>query len=275
MRPAIILGCGFTGQRVAGLLLDRGYEVVVTTRNPDTLVELRRRGATVLALDALDKVSLQRLRSAPRAAVVLHSIPSLKGPNGLLDPTPALLRALAPARPARMVYLSSTGVYGDALEVDENTSVAPRTERERLRVNAERAVQRFAGSALVLRPAAIYGPGRGVHSAMRAGKFKLLDDGENFVSRIHVEDLAKHAVAAMESELSGAYPVADAEPCRSREIAEYCARLLGLPMPPSVARDALTETRRADRKVNGCAIRALLGVELRYPTYREGIPASL
>ncbi len=275
MRQAIILGCGYTGQLVAASLLERGLEVVVTTRHPDGLAKLRQHGATVLGLDALDKLSLQRLRNAPQGALVLHSIPSLKSPKGLIDPTPALLRAIIPAHPARLVYLSSTGVYGDALEVDENSSVAPRTERERLRVHAEQAVQRFNCSSLVLRPAAIYGPNRGVQASMLTGKFQLLDTGDNFVSRIHVEDLADHVVAAMLSDIGGAYPVADAEPCRSREIAAFCADLLNLPLPRSVPRDVLSETRRADRRVNGATVRALLGLTLRYPSYREGIPACL
>jgi nucleoside-diphosphate-sugar epimerase len=110
---------------------------------------------------------------------------------------------------------------------------------------------------------------------MRAGTYKLMGSGENFVSRIHVEDLARHAEAAIVSAATGAYPVADEQPCTSREIAEYCAKLLNLPMPPEVPAELLGETRRADRRVDGSAIRRLLGLTLQYPSYREGIPACL
>jgi nucleoside-diphosphate-sugar epimerase len=96
--------------------------------------------------------------------------------------------------------------------------------------------------------------------------------GDNFISRIHVDDLAAICEAALLGDVTGAYPVADDEPCTSGEIAEFCARLLGVPLPTGpVAAPRIF----GDRKVNGRAIRRLLGVELRYPSYRTGIPASL
>ena len=128
---------------------------------------------------------------------------------------------------------------------------------------------------MILRPAAIYGPMRGVHSAMRQGRFRLARDGSNFVSRIQVDDLAALAVAALASSAAGAYPVADDEPCTSREIVEFCAQLLGLPLPGSVMESEVSETRRSDRQVNGSAIRRILGVDLKYASYRTGIPAAL
>jgi nucleoside-diphosphate-sugar epimerase len=135
-------------------------------------------------------------------------------------------------------------------------------------------VTRRAWSWLILRPAAIYGPDRGVHVAMREGTHRLWGSGENRVSRIHVDDLAAHAEAGLLSELSGAWPVADDEPCRAREIAQFCADLLGVPMPPPSELKG-EDTRRADRRVDGRAVRLRLGVELQYPSYRVGIPAAL
>ena len=114
------------------------------------------------------------------------------------------------------------------------------------------------------------------HVEKRKARFlKLVGDGSNYVSRIHVDDLAAITAAAALSSLTGAYPVADDGPSTSREIAEYCAELLGLPPPVSVGRGEVSETRRSNRQVDGRTIRRLLGIELRYPSYREGIPASL
>jgi nucleoside-diphosphate-sugar epimerase len=127
----------------------------------------------------------------------------------------------------------------------------------------------------VLRPAAIYGPDRGVHVSIREGRFRLAGDGANFVSRIHVHDLAAHVDAALWSGVSGAWPVADDEPCTSREIAAFCSTLLGVPMPSGAEPSELHHTRQANRRVDGSAIRKLLGLRLRYPTWREGIQASL
>jgi nucleoside-diphosphate-sugar epimerase len=110
---------------------------------------------------------------------------------------------------------------------------------------------------------------------MRRGEFRLRGDGSNWISRIHADDLAAHLESALFSDVTGAYPVADEHPCPSAEIAEFCARLLGLPLPASARDHELSETRRADRRVDGSAIRRLLGISLRYPSYLTGIPASL
>lgn len=252
MHDLVILGCGYTGKRVARRFLSQGSPVTVTTRTPSLLEDLAIQGAKVLTLDTL---------RMSQGALVLHSIPEYM---------PELLARFT-AQPRRLVYLSTTGVYGDIRDVDETTQPSPNTERERLRLATEDAVRAGPWSSLVLRPAAIYGPERGVHVALLQGRYQLAGDGNNFVSRIHVDDLAAHAEAALLSDLTGAWPVGDELPCTSREIAEFCARLLHLPMPPSVSRDALHETRRADRRVDGRAIRAKLQVTLKYPTYREGL----
>ena len=266
----VILGCGYTGKRVAARFLQRGASVLATARDPASLHDLARQGAGVLMLDAEAAGEI----AIPRGALVLHSIPVIDSPAGPREVTAQLISRFT-EEPGRLVYLSTTGVYGAQRDVDENTQPAPATEREALRLAAEEAVQRGHWRSLVLRPAAIYGPGRGVHVAMLAGRFRLAGQGDNFVSRIHVEDLAAHVEAALLSDVKGAYPAGDDLPCTSLEIAEFCSRLLHVPMPPAVPREALPETRRADRRVDGRAIRALLGIELRYPTYREGIPASI
>jgi nucleoside-diphosphate-sugar epimerase len=255
MRQALVLGCGFTGARVAQRLRDRGWSVLCTDR----------KGIGALRVDVNDATSLRELSERVNSEmVVLHSVP-----------VPGVVQTLRKNPPARIVYLSTTGVYGGAKFVDETTPVASRTQREHLRVSEELEVLEGPWSAMVLRPAAIYGPGRGIHAAIREGKYRLMGEGANYVSRIHVDDLALQAEAAMLSDVAGAYPVADDEPCTSREIAEYCAHLLNMPLPGSASPEGLGETRRTDRRVDGSAVRRLLGVTLRYPNYRLGIAACL
>jgi nucleoside-diphosphate-sugar epimerase len=275
-QSAIILGCGFTGARVAELLLKQGIPTLATTRRPELLDALEAQGLRVLRLDVSSAGDCKQLRClAGAGSVVLHSVPLAKDAHGrLFDPTPALLDSLGDV-PSRVVYLSTTGVYGARKIVDETTPPEPRTPRERLRVDAEQIVMAGPWESLVLRPAAIYGPGRGVHVSLLAGKHPLVGEGANYVSRIHVDDLAAHATAALLSDIRGAFPVADEEPSTSREMVEYCARLLGIAMPPSVDASKVSETRRADRQVDGRAIRRLLGLTLRYPSYRTGVPACL
>ncbi len=239
----VILGCGFTGSRVARRLAERGVECVGTHRSHFDVTK------PPLRLEVPDR------------ALVLHSIP-LVGEG--MRPTPVLMPLLE--RASRVVYLSTTGVYGATQFVDETTPVAPRTPRELLRVEEERDLASGPWKTLVLRPAAIYGPGRGVHASLREGRLKLRGDGSNYISRIHVEDLAAIAEAALFSDLTGAYPVADEEPCQAREIAEYCARRMGLAVPNPDGSEP-----RANRRVDGRAILRELGLSLRYPSYRIGL----
>jgi nucleoside-diphosphate-sugar epimerase len=230
----LILGCGYTGQRVAQRFLDRGATVTATNSKTERF-------------------------EVARGALVLHSVPP-EGSRGLVE-------KLGDA-PARVVYLSTTGVYGATRFVDESTAVAPETEQHRLRLDEECRVVAGPWSSLILRPAAIYGPGRGVHESLKRGPCRV---DENFVSRIHVDDLAAHVEAGLLAEVTGAYPVADEESCTSREIAEFCARLMDLPLPSHEHAKAYSTSRRVD----GSAIRRALGITLRYPSYRVGIPASL
>jgi nucleoside-diphosphate-sugar epimerase len=248
----LILGCGFTGERVALRFVQRGATVAAVTRNPEAKRSLADAGVRVTTVESLPPVA-----SGTR---VLYSIPTL---------IPEILEVLT-GRVARMVYLSTTGVYKNTRDVNENTPTG-----EHIRLEAERAIAAGPWPALILRPAAIYGPGRGIQVSMSRGEFRLVGDGSNFVSRIHVDDLAAHCEAALLSDITGAYPVADEEPCSSHEIAAFCAKLLGVPMPPSVSADEVHDTRRADRRVDGSAIRKLLGINLKYPSYKVGIPASL
>lgn len=275
MKPVAILGCGYSGRRVARRLLARRIAVIATTRPPPALDDLRALGAQVERLDFPEPDSRELLRRIiPAGALVLISIPTLRRGDQLFDPTPQLVEALG-TRPSRVLYLSTTGVYGNRHDVDESTPPAPVTERQRLRMAAEEAVAAGPWPSLILRCAAIYGPHRGVHQAMREERYKLVGAGANFISRIHVDDLALLCERALLSDLTGAYPVADDEPCPSREIAAFCARILGLPLPPAVGPDEVDETRLADRRVDSSAIRNALGIELHYPSYRVGIPAAI
>lgn len=268
---ALIIGCGFTAQRTARTLLKAGWEVTATSRSPGNLAVLEAEGARLLRFDAARD---RRIDAAAEGACVLLSVPTLKLDGQLFEPTPSLVAALR-GRPRHLTYLSTTGVYGATRNVDERTPVSPQSDRQRLRASAEEVVQSYGCSSLVLRPAAIYGPGRGVHQAMREGRFRLPRDSSRLVSRIHVDDLAAIVSRALQERVEGAYPVADERPATSAEVARFCATLLDLPAPDVVADDRLSETRRADRRVDGRAIRRLVRVRLRYPSFREGIPACI
>jgi nucleoside-diphosphate-sugar epimerase len=209
---------------------------------------------------------------------VVHSVPPLeeKDNAGIHD----LIQAIMPRR---ILYISSTGVYGSQTEVDADTPVSPNDEKGRARMAEENWIAGPPGncvwSSLILRSAAIYGPGRGIHVRLREGKLPRGAGG--VVSRIHVDDLAAILQAGIDSQLDGAWPVADDYPAASEEVADWCAEYMDLVLPSgsapgvSIAGRNMTGRNIAGRSVDGTRIRQLLEVKLKYASYRTGIPASL
>jgi nucleoside-diphosphate-sugar epimerase len=253
----IILGLGFTGKRVAKRLLARGLPVAAAVRGVERFPELKAAGLRV--------VEFADIASLPLGARVFHSIPSLAEGE-----EQTLRRQIRDLDPARIVYISSTGVYGDQRSVDACTAPAPSDARGRARFESESWISGEFPHHLVLRAAAIYGPGRGIHQAVRENRMPRGGDAA-VVSRIHVDDLAALAEAGLDSELTGAWPVADEAPGSSREIAEWCRKLLNL----EEAQEPVAEFEVAGRRVDGREICNLLGVELQYPDWKTGIIASL
>lgn len=254
----VIFGLGFTGARLARRLLGRGERVFAAVRGVDRFRDLARAGLELTELEA-------GLSSLPGQAVLVHLIPPLPEPENA-----ALHRGVESLEPRRVVYVSSTGVYGEQVNVNAATAVHPTDERGRRRLEEERWITSHSWSHLILRAAAIYGPGRGVHTAVREGKMPR-GIAAGVVSRIHVEDLAAIIDAGIHSVVEGAWPVADDDPCSTEEIAEWCARRFAIAdFAPGGAAVSI-----AGRRVDASAIRATLGVKLDYPSWKTGIPASL
>jgi nucleoside-diphosphate-sugar epimerase len=192
---------------------------------------------------------------------VLVAFPPARLPDGG-ERTAAVLEALR-GRVARVVMISSTTVYGKVVRVDSSTAPAPEGEREQLYLEAERAVLGGAWKGLVLRATAIYGPGRGL-LAEGGPKFSQALSMDAVISRIHADDLAAVAAAALASDLEGTYPVADEEPASGRAVLAVWA---GEEWSPAPGRPDPEGSRRVD----GHAILTALEVTLRYPSFRDAI----
>jgi len=204
------------------------------------------------------------------------------------DHTLGILAIMAAGTPPEaVVYLSSTGVYGNrnGAWVDENspvgTNLGPRGD---LRVESEAALLDSGLPVRILRCAGIYGPGRHIGLRIRSGNYHVIQaDPPLVVNRIHVEDLAQAVVQSLAPEAPAMTLVADGVPATLREVADYTAGLMGLPLPPEESEaDAWARMGEAnfhlvaDRK--RCRNRGLteqLGVSLGYPSYREGIRQAL
>ena len=209
------------------------------------------------------RISDSSAAELPKSAALVHTIPPLNEPE-----TAALRGLISDLKPRRVLYISATTVYGDQVNVNAETAVRASGEKARRRIEEENWLASGPWSSLIIRPAAIYGPGRGIHVRVREGR---LPRGSGLVSRIHVDDLAEVLDAGVLSDLAGAWPLADDRPCSSEEISAWCAALMGLPAPSPGA----STFPVAGRKVDGRKIRELLGINLRYPDYQAGILASL
>jgi nucleoside-diphosphate-sugar epimerase len=256
----ILLGCGYTLTRLAREEARRGRRVLAVTRDEQRREELSREGAQLLSLD--------EAVAASKGAHVVVSIP----PDAGLEAS--LSEALARTGPARLVYLSSTGVYGGTRgHVDESTPVDATSPSARGRIEAESAYRRLGG--ITLRIAGIYGPGRGLHERLRAGTHRLPEGGGGLVSRVHVDDLVEAIRVVLErGEPGGTYCVADDRPATQAETAGWLCARLGLPLPPTVPLASLHESLRGDRAVSNARLKAL-GWRPRYPDFVAGFTAIL
>jgi len=258
--PLVLLGSGYTLTRLALAQAREGRVVIAATREASRRSELERAGARVCLLE--------EALALTEGSHAVHSVP----PDAGLDARIAEALALHP--PARLVYLSSTGVYGAARgEVDEDTPVDPSTPSARGRIDAESRFRPLG--AVVLRIAGIYGPGRGAHSRLLAGTLLLPEGGGGRISRVHVDDLVQAIGVVLERGVPGSvYCVADDRAATQGEIVDWLCSRLGVPPPPTVPLASLHETLRGDRAVKNARLRAL-GWVPRYPDFESGMSALI
>ena len=194
-----------------------------------------------------------------------------------------LLAALAKGRilPARMVYVSTSGVYGDCggARIDESRPVAPATTRARRRVDAERQLDAWCAERnirlIILRAPGIYAADRLPLERLRAGTPALRAEDDVYTNHIHADDLAAACVRALEPDApAGIYNASDDTELRMGDWLDRVADHAQLPRPPRLARsqfkklnDFMQESRRLDNR----RLKAVLGLRLRYPTVHEGL----
>ena len=218
------------------------------------------------------------------ADVILVSV----APGTSVDPVLARFgrRLASVKRPQKILYLSTIGVYGDrgGEWVDETEWPTPRSERSKVRVDAEKAWSTLAKDPAktvhVLRLSGIYGPGRNPLVNLAEGRaHRYVKVGQVF-NRIHVEDIARACAALVAYDgPSDVWNVTDDEPAPPQDVVAFAAEMMGIEPPPEqdfetadlspMARSFYGENKRcANRK-----IKDLIGLDLAYPTYREGIAA--
>jgi len=290
MHSVSIVGCGYTGLRLARRWRDSGARVRGYATRPESLREIAAAGLQALPLDLDQALPDERVAGIVQDDdLVFYCVPP--APSGQTDTRLTRLLAGIVSRPRRIVYLSTTGVYGDHQggHVDEDTPPAPRTARAARRLAAEKDLRAWAQtrnlSWCILRVAGIYGPGR-LPLTRLAGREPAIDPREAMPSnRIHVDDLVSAALAAGLAEVADRriFNVTDGSDESSTAFLQRVARIAQLPAPPLISRRMAEQTFSAStwsflgesRRVDNRRLREELGLRLAYADLDAGIAASL
>ena len=259
MKRLLIAGFGDIARRAVPRL-ERRFEILRLSR------------ACGLDLDRPETLALEPVDA------LLHCAPP-PGEGETDSRTAHLLAALEKARilPARVVYVSTSGVYGDCAGalVDESRPPAPRTARARRRLDAEQRLAQWCRSRevplVVLRAPGIYAAGRLPLARLRAGDPVPRPEDDVYTNHIHAEDLAAIVSRALEDDApAGIYNASDDTVMKAGEWFDLLADRYGFPRPPRVAGPVssfLSESRRLDNR----KLKRAMGICLQYPTVHEGL----
>lgn len=287
MKRVLIIGCGNVASRALPWLRRR-FRVYALARRPDGDAALRAAGVVPVRADLDDRRSLMRL--AGLADTVLHFAPPPA--QGAEDPrTKRLLAALGAGAslPQRLVYISTTGVYGDCggAWVAETRATAARNPRARRRVDAERQLRAFGRRQRVrisvLRAPGIYGADRLPLERLRRGDPVLEGADDVYTNHIHGDDLATAACLAMFRALPGrVYNASDDSELKMGDYFDTVADLFALPRPPRCARADIADHlspltlsfMSESRRLHNARIKRDLRLRLRFARVEDGLRAA-
>lgn len=280
MTNLLIIGCGDIALRTLPLLQGR-YQLYALVRNSAKADGLRRLGVTPILGDLDDRRSLFKI--AGLADVVLHFAPPAR--QGHLDTrTCNLLSALSTRLlPSRLIYISTSGVYGDCGGdiVSETRPVNPQSDRARLRVSAERQIRTWATrnhvNANILRVPGIIAEDRLPVDRIKAGTPAIVASEDGYSNHIHADDLARCAIAALRhAKPNRVYHTVDDDEMKMGDYFDMIADAFKLPRPPRLSR---ADAQRAvspmvwsfmneSRKLTNLRMKQELKVTLRHPTVK-------
>jgi nucleoside-diphosphate-sugar epimerase len=288
-RRVLIAGFGDVAARTASLLTVRCRVYgIVRDAGPERLASLRALGVVPVIADLDDPASLSSL--AGLAQDILHFAPPPS--RGTRDTRTAnLLAALGRGRslPRHIVYLSTSGVYGDCggAVVSETRAVRPESGRAWRRADAERQVRAFARRtgvrASILRVPGIYAADRLPLARLRAGTPAIVADEDSYTNHVHADDLARMVVSALRgARTCRVYNASDDSELKMGDWFDRIADDFSLPRPPRVPRaevagqvsPALLSFMRESRRLTNARIKRELGFRLCYPTVSDGLLAA-
>jgi nucleoside-diphosphate-sugar epimerase len=288
MSTLVCLGFGYCARHYAAEFGERFERIVATTRHAERIPALKRqyRGRHPVEKYVFDRAASELVAAIAQADALLISAAPADGRDPVLA-TFADEIARAP-KLRSVVYLSSLGVYGDSggAWIDESMPTMPtHSRRGHARIDAERAWHTFGEQhnlpVATLRLGGIYGPGQHAMLRLLRGTAQRIGKPGHVSNRIHVYDIAQAIDAAFARRADGIFNVVDDEPASPSAQIAFAAELLKIPSPPEIA---YAEADKVPSPLalsfyEGCIrarndkLKAALGVQLRYPNYREGLRA--
>jgi nucleoside-diphosphate-sugar epimerase len=288
MSTLVCLGLGYCARHYAAEFGERFERIVGTTRRSDRIraLEHQHSGPRSVEMHVFDNASPALAAAIAQADALLISAAPAEGGDPVLT---AFADEIARAPQLRsVVYLSSLGVYGDSggTWIDESTpSISTHSRRGHARVDAERAWRALGEQrnlpVAILRLGGIYGPGQNAMLRLLRGTSQRIAKPGHVSNRIHVYDIAQAIDAAFARHVDGIFNVVDDEPASPSAQIAFAAQLLEITPPAEIpypeAHKVLSPL--ALSFYEGCIrarndkLKAVLGVKLRYPSYREGLRA--
>lgn len=281
MEDLLIIGCGAIGRRLATLALDRGRRVSTFNRG-----EAKVQGTHHFTgnLDFPDT-----LKGLPtRGAGVIYLAPPPGGGNEETRVRSFLSSIAAGDEPEKVVYISTSAVYGDCGggTVTEESEANPQTSRGKRRLHGERLFSEWGRERgvpiVILRVTAIYAADRLPVTQLTMGQPVLRQEESLPSNRIHADDLSRICLAALERGKDGdIFNVSDGCSCTMTEYFNAAADRLGVPRPRQVtleeARKVMTPLMISyfteSRIVDSSKMLRELGIELLYPNLEAGLKA--
>jgi nucleoside-diphosphate-sugar epimerase len=303
MRVFIAGATGALGTRVVPQLLERGHEVIGTSRSAEKAERLQAQGADAVIVDVLDPPAVREAVAASRPDAIVHQATALAGLTDLkhfdrsfavtnrlrTEGTDALLAAARETGVGRFVAQSFAGWpyarEGGPVKTEEDplgpAPVGTMTETLKALLHLEQAVTEAGGIAL--RYGGFYGsPDDAQIELVRKRRFPIVGDGSGITSFIHLDDAAAATVLAVERGQPGIYNVVDDEPAPAREWLPAMAAAIGAKPPRRVPRwlarllagEATVILMTESPGASNAKAKRELGWTLRYPTWRRGFVES-